>query len=298
MSAFSCARAALIYDVERMWDPAQYTRFRDERQRPFFELLARVRHLDPKRIVDLGCGTGSLTEVLADMWPDAEVVGVDRSAEMLEHAHSLDHPHVIFRQQDIVEFQPNGEDLTISNAALHWVPDHENLVLRIAKALKPGATFAFQVPKNFDAPSHVLLRKLCSKPEWRSQLGDPRRQASAHSGVEYARSLLKLGLAVDAWETTYVQLLPGEDAVFEWLAGTTLRPVFAGLNAEQQTRFSSELKTMLAEAYPPEAYGTVYEFRRVFVVATAPERPDEEKRAVARAEAPLAAAKEGDEVGV
>ncbi len=271
-----------------MWDPAQYSRFSDERSRPFFELLARVRHLQPSRIADLGCGTGSLTAVLSDLWPEADILGIDRSEEMLALASEINRPNVRFEQKDISEFTANGHDLILSNAALHWINNHETVILRLGKALEPGGTIAFQVPANFDAPSHLLLRKLCVSREWQTLLGDPKRQSYSRSAVEYARTLLNHGFKVDAWETTYVQLLPGEDAVYEWMAGTTLRPVFAILNDRQEERFSEELKEMLRSAYPMTAYGTVYEFRRVFVVAQAPGAPSEMRRDRAVASEPMA----------
>jgi trans-aconitate 2-methyltransferase len=280
-----------------MWDPTQYSRFRDERSRPFFELLARIRHLDPKRIVDLGCGTGSLTEVLADLWLDADITGIDRSAEMLSHADALARPNLHFLQLDIADFKPKGEDLILSNAALHWIPNHDALILRLAKSLPAGGTLAFQVPANFDAPSHVLLKRLCDSSEYRAFVGDPKRHGTSHSAVEYARTLLNHGFTVDAWETTYVQVLPGEDAVFEWMAGTTLRPIFAALTNGLLDQFTADFKQLLRKAYPASSYGTVYEFRRVFVIARAPELDKEERLLRAAAAEPVAIqAAEGDEI--
>ncbi len=280
-----------------IWDPAQYARFRDQRSRPFFELLSRVRHLEPKSIVDLGCGTGALTEVFSDLWPDASITGIDKSAEMLQRAGKNPRPNLAFQQKDIANFVPNGEDLIFSNAALHWIRDHESLLLNFAKSLCPGGALAFQVPSNFDAPSHVLLRKICNSPEWRFILGESKVPADSRSAVEYARSLLNHGFTVDAWETNYVQVLHGDDAVFEWMAGSTLRPVFAALNDRQEERFSTEYKALLRSAYPANSYGTVYEFRRVFVVAQSPERDANPRSAHASAAEPVGASRRPDDAG-
>jgi trans-aconitate 2-methyltransferase len=280
-----------------MWDPALYSRFSSERQRPFFELLARIRQLRPSRVVDLGCGTGALTEVLADLWPEAQITGIDRSPEMLTQAEPLVRPKLSFEHRDIESFRPTGEDLLISNAALHWIPDHESLLLRFAKALPPGGTIAFQVPFNDDAPSHMLLRKLCHGPEWRNLLSDPKRHTHALSGVEYARMLLNHGFTVDAWETNYVQVLQGEDAVYEWMAGTTLRPIFAALDDRQTERFIRDYQNLLRQAYPAADFGTVFEFRRVFVIAQAPKAKNSQRSATAAAAEPVSAA-EGDELAV
>ena len=153
-----------------MWDPEQYARFAGERGRPFVELLNRVDLQSPRRVVDLGCGLGNLTAMLADRWPDATVVGIDSSPEMISAASSVD--GVTFRLDDITAFRPDPDtDLLISNAALQWVPGHAELLRSWAAALPPGAWMAWQVPGNLDSPSHAMLRDLSSTARWSPLVG-------------------------------------------------------------------------------------------------------------------------------
>ena len=143
------------------WDPAQYAVFEDHRSRPFADLMARVRVQDPRLVVDLGCGSGALTLGLAQRWPAARVVGVDSSPHMLEQARAGDpEGRVEWVEADVADWQPpSGIDLLVTNATLQWVPGHLELIPRWVGALAPGGWFAMQVPGNFEAPSHRLLRE-------------------------------------------------------------------------------------------------------------------------------------------
>lgn len=263
------------------WDPHQYLRHADHRSRPFVDLLARVPELPasgrPPRIADLGCGPGNVTRLLTARWPTAHVTGLDNSPAMLARAAELVGPtegggHLDFARADATSWTPppGTYDLILSNATLQWVPDHVVSFPAWVEALTPGGTFAFQVPGNFDAPSHVLMRDLAASPRWRDRLGGVLRHADAvlPPGA-YLERLADLGCEVDAWETTYQHLLAGEDPVLDWVKGTGLRPVLTALSddgAATQT-FLDEYRTLLRKAYPPTPHGTVFPFRRVFAVA-------------------------------
>ncbi|OEV05319.1 trans-aconitate methyltransferase [Streptomyces oceani] len=261
------------------WNPAQYARYATHRARPFHELLARVPPLPgaPPRVADLGCGAGGPSAQLLRRWPDAHVTGYDSSPSMLSEA-VRDHAgpteaggSLDFVRADLADWPgPRREtfDLIISNAALHWLPGHTVRFADWLDALPAGGVLAFQVPGNFTAPSHTILAELRDAPRWRDRLGTPARNTVWEPG-EYLAELARLGCDVDAWETTYQQVLPGEDAVLEWVRGTTLRPVLTLLADEPEARaaFLEEYAARLREAYPRRAYGTVYPFRRIFVVA-------------------------------
>jgi trans-aconitate 2-methyltransferase len=261
------------------WDPEQYGLFSEERSRPFFELLGRVRAEDPVHVVDLGCGGGELTATLADRWPAARIEGIDSSPDMIAVAERRAVPGLRFTTGDIATWTPDRPiDVIVSNAALQWVPAHRELLPKWIEVLHPGGWLAFQVPGNFAAPSHSLLRRLCRSPRWRDLLGElPRGTAKdmvygdpVSAPDHYLDLLATHGCRpVDAWETTYSQVLQGADPVLEWIKGTALRPVLAALDADPsaKTEFLAELAALLAEAYPPRPYGTVFPFRRVFVVA-------------------------------
>jgi trans-aconitate 2-methyltransferase len=253
-----------------MWDPAQYLNFADERSRPFFDLVSRVGAEDPRYVVDLGCGPGQLTASLARRWPGAEVHGIDSSAEMIASARSLTADgtgRLSFAIGDVRDWRPDRPvDVIVSNAVLQWVPGHMDLLPGWAAGLAAGGWLAFQLPGNFDQPSHAILRELAGSARWRSRLDGVQLNRQANEPAEYLGLLAGAGLAVDAWETTYLHVLTGQDPVTEWYKGTGLRPVIARLGADAG-EFVREYSERAVAAYPAKEYGTVLPFRRVFVVA-------------------------------
>jgi trans-aconitate 2-methyltransferase len=254
------------------WDPAVYGRYGDERGRPFFELTARIGAESPEAVVDLGCGSGELTESLAARWPQALVRGIDSSPEMIARAGAGERTPpdgaVQFSIGTAEEFDATGIDVLVSNAALQWVPSHRSLLPRWAAQLNSGGWLAFQVPANFDAPSHALMRQLAESEAWRDRLtGVLRGAESTAPPAEYLDLLTRARLDVDAWATEYEHVLDGSDPVLEWVRGTGLRPVLQALSDEDAQRFSVEYAARLREAYPRREYGTVFGFRRTFVVA-------------------------------
>ncbi|HEY1158849.1 MAG TPA: methyltransferase domain-containing protein, partial [Arthrobacter sp.] len=212
----------------------------------------------------------NLTATLAERWPGARVVGLDSSAEMLAQAAPLAAkvPPLAFEQADIADWMPaHGTDVVVSNAALQWVPGHQDLMRKWLDALRPGAWFAMQVPGNFNAPSHALMRELAASDRWASKLdGVLRGGETVGEPGDYLGILLDAGFAADAWETSYQQVLHGQDAVLEWVRGTALRPVMAALNEDDAKRFESEYAAALRDAYPQGVHGTVFPFRRIFAV--------------------------------
>src|SRR6266487_549045 len=240
-----------------MWDPAQYRRFSDERSRPFFDLVGRIGAPHPAFVVDLGCGTGELTATLLDRWPDALVVGVDSSAEMVADSGRRVVPgRLHFHLTDLREWRPNrAVDVILSNAALHWVPEHPDLLPRWVQWLAPSGWLAFQVPGNDAAPSHELLGELRRSPRWRDRLDEPAGGPRVLEPADYLERLVRLGCEVDAWETTYLHVLAGQDAVLEWVKGTALRPVLAQLGGEERDEFLGDYGERLREAYPSTELG-------------------------------------------
>ncbi|HXH22882.1 MAG TPA: methyltransferase domain-containing protein [Dehalococcoidia bacterium] len=250
------------------WDPNQYALFRDERSRPFFELLQRIPDRAYESIFDLGCGTGELTARLADRWPRARVVGLDSSPEMLAQAAALARPgRLDFRRGDIADF---GEacDLLFSNAALQWLDDHESLIPRLAGLVRPGGCFAVQMPANFYAESHTLLNDTAREGPWAAKLADGWRPPGSRALPVYIEALWPKGFTVDAWETEYYFVLQGDDPVLEWVKGTALRPVLAMLDEGEAAAFTAAYAAKLRRAYPRTAHGTIFPFKRLFFVAT------------------------------
>jgi trans-aconitate 2-methyltransferase len=257
-----------------MWDPGQYLSFADERSRPFFDLTARIGAEQPGYVVDLGCGPGQLTAALARRWPQATVLGIDSAAEMIEAAAAARYGgdgfggRLSFELGDIRDFKPDRPaDVIVSNAVLQWVPGHLELLPRWADYLASGGWLAFQLPGNFDQPSHAVLRDLAGSDRWRDRLAGVQLNRQAADPIGYVDVLARAGLTVDAWETTYLHLLRGPDPVTEWYKGTGLRPVLAVLSPAEAREFVGQYGERVRAAYPAAPYGTVLPFRRVFVVA-------------------------------
>ncbi len=255
------------------WDANQYNKFAAERERPFADLVeqAALSGTEIRQIVDLGCGPGRLTRQLAERWPAAHVVGVDSSPEMLAKTQPLVIPgRLEFVQADLGVWSPDQlVDLILSNAALHWIADHERLLTRLAGWLAPGGTLAVQMPNRFDGPVQKAIDETAADPRWAGQL----RGAGLHRGSVqpidwYVRLLQGLGFAVNAWETTYVHVLTGPNPVLEWFRGSGLRPLLARLDATAAQQFSSDLAARLTTLYPPQNETTLFPMPRLCFVAT------------------------------
>ncbi len=251
-----------------MWNPDVYLAFADHRGRPFFDLVNRVAASAPRRVVDLGCGPGNLTETLRRRWPEALIQGWDSSPEMVAAAteRGLD-----VRLGGIADWTPEPDtDVVISNAALQWVPEHRELLVRWSGQLAPGSWIAFQVPGNFYAPSHEAVRTVARRAPFAEALRDmPFRDAEVvGTPTDYADLLTDAGWTVDAWETTYLHELRGETPVLDWITGTALTQVRERLTEDDWQRDRAAIIPLLAQAYPVRADGTTFvPFRRVFVVA-------------------------------
>jgi trans-aconitate 2-methyltransferase len=264
--------------MEDTWNPEQYERFSSHRRRPFADLTSRVGASTPGIVVDLGCGTGALTLELATRWPQARIIGVDSSTEMLDQARRSDRlGRVEWVRCDVETWDPAQAgaaiDVITTNALLQWVPSHPQLIPGWIAALGPGGWFAMQVPGNFSAPSHTLLREVAAQSPRAAELLErlPAGDAVGEPG-EYTALLAGLGCDVDAWETTYEHVLDaGRDylnPVLEWTRGTAMLPVFEVLRDEgERAEFVAAYGSALLRAYPRQPFGTVFAFRRIFAVA-------------------------------
>lgn len=257
------------------WDPAKYGAFADHRLRPGLELLDRVPLADPALIYDLGCGPGEITRIIANRWPNAAVIGVDNSPEMLANAASV--PSAVqWVEADIAAWRPDQTpDLIYSNATLQWLGDHDALFPRLLDLLPPGGCLAVQMPLSWDLPSHRLMRETLAHggpdgtPIGPSALRDALAHVWVAGAAHYFDLLAPHASSLDIWETDYLQVLEGENPVLDWVSGTGLRPVLNGLSTRDREIFLPRYTAALRDAYPQRDNGqTIYPFRRLFIVAT------------------------------
>jgi trans-aconitate 2-methyltransferase len=254
------------------WDATQYARFKEERSRPFLDLLARVRDHAVARAADLGCGTGEMTRHLLERWPEAEVWGVDSSPEMLARARAAPAPPGLhFVQEDLRVWRPPAPlDLLFSNAALQWVPDHEALLDCLAGMLASGGVLAVQMPNNRDEAACRILESLLEEPDWARHLPPELPRPRIESVRFYERRLRAMGFFLEIWETTYHHRLASAAEIVEWFKGTTLRPVLSTLSGADAGELLSALTSRIEEAYPSDPRGVIFPFRRLFFIARRP----------------------------
>ncbi|MGH7391960.1 MAG: methyltransferase domain-containing protein [Candidatus Rokuibacteriota bacterium] len=252
------------------WDPAQYLKFAGQRLRPAVDLLARVDAERPAEVYDLGAGAGNVTRLLKERWPEARITGVDDSREMLAKAAAAA-PEIAWELADLATWRPaRPADVIFSNAALHWIGDHDRLFPALLAGLPPGGVLAVQLPRNFSAPSHTAITEAARSGPWRARLEPLLRPSPVAEPAFYFDLLTSRVAALDMWETEYLQVLEGEHAIREWVKGTWLRPLLDALEEPERSRFEARYTELVAPAYPRRPDGrTLFPFRRLFIVATA-----------------------------
>ena len=257
---------------ESTWNPNQYDRFKQQRSQPFYDLLELVKPQPNMRAIDLGCGTGEHTKTLHEQLGCSHTTGIDSSLQMLERAETDNELGLEFVSRDIRDFdETEAYDLVFSNAALHWVDDHETLFARLLTALTPGGQLAVQVPANYNHPSHTIAADIASELPFRSVLGGYTRVSPVLTPEGYAMLLNGLGIQEQAVRlVVYPHLLENRAQVIEWLKGTLL--------TDYQKRMPSGLFQKFIEAYQKSLYGAFpndrpffYPYNRILIWAEKPE---------------------------
>jgi trans-aconitate 2-methyltransferase len=251
------------------WSAAQYLKFEHERTRPVRDLVAQIPSVEVLGAADIGCGPGNSTEVLRERYPEARIIGLDSSPDMIEAARKR-LPDIAFEVADIREWRPKTPlDVILANAVLQWVPDHDTLLPALIAQLKPGGVLAAQMPDNLDQPSHRLMSAVASEGPWAAKLKDAGgARTERHLANWYFRVLRAHAPHVDVWRTTYFHPLAGARAIVEWLKGTGLRPFLDPLQEKEREAFLARYEEAIAKAYPAEPDGTVLlPFPRLFVIA-------------------------------
>lgn len=249
------------------WSATQYSRFENERTRPAIDLVAAIPCESPRIAVDLGCGPGNSTEVLAARYPMASITGIDNSDDMIRAARER-LPQLSFELADIAGWKADrGVDVILANASLQWLPDHAELYPHLLAQLAQGGCLAVQTPDNLSEPPHRIAQELAASASWADRIGQV-RHPDRHEAAWYYALLKPLCLRVDVWRTTYFHALPNHSAVVEWFKGSALRPYLAPLNGSEREAFLAQYLSAIATAMPALGDGAVLlPFPRLFVVA-------------------------------
>jgi len=251
------------------WNAAQYLKFEDERTRPSRDLLAQIPLADARRVVDIGCGPGNSTELLVERWPQAAVIGIDNSADMLRQARERLPGHSFIEANIAHWAPPENTDVLFANAIFQWVPGHLKQLQRLLGALPSGGVLAVQMPDNLDEPAHVQMREVAHLEPWRKTLAETARVRDnlPKPGVYYD-ALGPLCTRLEIWHTIYNHVLDDAAAIVEWVKGTGLRPFVDPLDPPERKAYLAEYTARIAASYLPQADGKVLlRFPRIFIVA-------------------------------
>lgn len=246
------------------WNPEQYQKFQSERSAPFYDLLSLVEIRPSLAGIDLGCGSGELTRVLAETLPFSKITGLDSSPQMLEKAAPYANESLRFIRGNLASLEGSW-DLIFSNAALQWVNDHHSLIRFIFSKLAPGGQLCVQVPSNHHHISHQLILKTARMDRFRTILQGFERISPVLDVEGYANLLYELGaLKIQVFEKVYPHVLADADAVVEWISGTALVPYFERLGTHKK-EFITTLTAEMEKALPGSPL--FYPFRRILFSA-------------------------------
>jgi trans-aconitate 2-methyltransferase len=252
------------------WSAKQYVTFEDERTRPVRDLVAALPAIEARSVIDLGCGPGNSTEVLAARFPAAAVSGLDSSPDMIAAARQR-LPRAVFSIGGIEEWSDAGPfDVILANAVLQWVPNHATLLPSLIAKLRDGGGLAIQMPDNLDGPAHRLMREVAAEGPWASALAEAAAARTPIGDADWYYELLRpLCSKVDVWRTTYYHPLSGgASAIVEWFKGSGLRPFLDPLDSLQRAAYLERYTAAVGRVYPSLADGSVLlPFPRLFVVA-------------------------------
>ncbi|ARN80567.1 trans-aconitate 2-methyltransferase [Methylocystis bryophila] len=253
------------------WSSELYLKFEEERTRAARDLLSRAPDFEPKIVVDLGCGPGNSTLLLRSRFPDATIIGIDNSSNMLNVAQSRV-PSASFIQADIAHWRPETPpDFLFANAALHFVPDHYALIQRLVSTLAPSGVIAVQMPNSTHQASHALMRMISAEGPWADRLLPiAKSRPPIGPAEEYYRLLTPLCARVDIWETSYIHPVDGPDQIVEWFEGAELRPFLDPLTEEERSVFLARYRQELGASYDRQPDGRLLlHYPRLFFVARA-----------------------------
>jgi len=251
------------------WSSEQYLKFRNERTQPAVDLANRINLASPGKILDVGCGPGNSTHVLACRFPDAYIIGIDNSGDMISAAKK-NHPDLDFRMCDAaseLSQLDNDFDIVFSNACIQWVPDHRNLLKNLLNLLNSNGVLAVQIPMNYNEPVHKAIGELVSTEKWKEYFTETRVFHTLSQG-EYYDLLSEISGEFSIWETVSYHVMKSHNDILEWYRGTGLRPYLSVLPDEKKAEFESDMLQILVRRYPRQKNGDIiFRFPRFFFIA-------------------------------
>jgi len=251
------------------WNSAQYLKFETERTQPAIDLVNRIELANPRKILDVGCGPGNSTRVLANKFPSAYILGIDKSEEMIETAKKKC-PNLDFKLCDVTRDLSQLDDdfdIVFSNACIQWVPDHKHLLKNMLNLLNNNGVLAVQIPMQYNEPIHEIISELTSSAKWKKYFTNPRIFYTL-SQSEYFDLLSEISRDFTIWETVYFHVMKSHNDILEWYRGTGLRPYLSVLSDFQKREFESELMAVLRQRYPKHKNGDIiFRFPRFFFIA-------------------------------
>jgi trans-aconitate 2-methyltransferase len=251
------------------WNPDLYLQFKEERTQPARDLAARIALEKPKDIVDWGCGPGNSTQVLRDRWPEANVLGVDFSPEMIEKAHASC-PEGRWLRAELRDWNPEDSwDIVFSNATLQWIPDHQRLIQKVFSMVRPAGVLAVQLPANQDAPLHQTLLEIARRNAWKDLTTGCEDLITYHDPGFYYDILSALSPRVFLWKTAYYHVLQNHQGLIDWYSSTGMKTYLERLPEEKQKEsFRRQVLEACSDSYPARKDGRIlYPFERLFFIA-------------------------------
>ncbi|HHU48598.1 MAG TPA: methyltransferase domain-containing protein [Clostridiales bacterium] len=251
------------------WNSAQYLKYEKERTQPAIDLANRISLDNPKRIIDVGCGPGNSTRVLASKFSDAYILGVDKSENMISSA-KMNYPNLDFKLCDIsseISSLDRDFDIVFSNACIQWVPNHKILLKELVGLLSKGGILAIQIPMNYNEPIHRIIKEVSASQKWKEHFSNPRIFYTLSPG-EYFDILSEISDYINIWETVYYHTMGSHNDIMEWYRGTGLRPYLDVLEDEKKAEFENEIMERIIESYPKQKNGQIiFRFPRLFFTA-------------------------------
>lgn len=250
------------------WDVDLYLRFGKERTQPAIDLVNRINLSSPKKIIDLGCGSGNSTQVLKSKWNDSDITGFDSSVAMI-HAAQQKYPDFKWIHGDINTWQDTSFDLIYSNAAFHWVPNHQELIMRLINQLKKGGVLAFQIPYHKNSGLHQLIQQIASESQWGNQFATAKNAITIESPSFYYDILFDKTTRLDIWKTEYIHEMEDHQSIIDWISATGLRPYLDALQGKNdKDLFIKKLEIGLRDIYPFQKNKKIlFPFHRLFLIA-------------------------------